>query len=447
MSRYDAIVIGASVGGLAAAALLAKGGARVLLLEKRLAPPEPAGPLFALDPVLVKRLKLQAHGLAFRRPALGTMLWDDEDEALLLPPQARGAARALARLSRADAEAWEPFQTDLKARARALRRWWFRPQAAGSADAVFWSQGARRRFAHDSLMGAEAFLARDFESPRLIGALMHDALGGGLSPAEPGSAVALLWRAAQAMAGVQGAVALALPGSVSMALKAVCGADMRFGDAVTEVLVGRGAAGVRLADGDTIEARAVISSLPRAKTEALAGLARPAATRQVGEAQILLTLEDGYALPPLLQANRAVLSLLPADYADAFEAARAGRLARALPLSLVAEGPLRLVLTAPLAPVAPQAGWPAFQAPFAAAAIQSLRRHLPGLAGALSAVTVVPPKPLARGGLAHLLAPALARAATSVERLWLCGPEAEPVPCVSGRAGRFAAQFAARALR
>ena len=443
--RYDAIVIGASAGGLAAAALLAKGGARVLLLEKRLAPPEPAGPLFALDPALVETLKLANHGLVFRRRALGLLLWDAEEDDLLLPAEPRAASRALARVSRADADAWSALQSELSTQGRALRRWWFHPHSGGAAEAVL-GQGARRRFAHDSLTGAEAFLARAFESPRLAGALLHDALAGGLAPSEPGSALTLVWRGAQEIAGAHGAVAMPERGSLIAALKSAYGGERRFGALVTEILAAQGVAGVRLEDGEIIEARAVLSSLSRAKTEKLAGLGRPAAARAMGEAKILLTLAEGFVLPPALDQARALLAMTPQDYADAHEAARAGRLPRLLPLSLSAEGPRRLVLSLPLAPVAPPGGWTSFQAPFAAAAIRSLRRHLPGLSEALTGVTVTPPKPFARAGLAQLMAPALARAATGVERLYLCGEEAEPVPCVSGRAGHFAAHFAARAL-
>lgn len=446
-TRYDVLVIGASVGGLAAAGLLAKSGARVLLLEEKLAPPEPSGPLFALDPVLVRTLQLDQFGLSFRRRDLKLASWDEDDEPLILSrDEPRATARALARLSRADAAAWGAFQSDLFAQARTLRRWWFHPHAGGEAAAMLARPPAHHRFTQECVMGAEAFVARHLETPRLVSALLHDAVESGLAQSEPGSALALIWRAAQEMAGLQGAVALAQHGSVGMALKAACDAELRFGARVTEILVLRGAAGVRLADGDLIEARAVISSLPRARTEKLAGFERPAILRTVGAAQILLTLEDGFTLPPALDGARAVLALQPEDYADAQEAARAGRLPSPLPLSLVAEGPRRLVLTAPVAPVAPPQGWAALQAPFAATAVRSLRRHVPGLGSALTGVTVTPPRAFAHTGLAQLLAPALTRAATRVERLYLCGEEAEPVPCVSGRAGRFAAHFAARAL-
>ena len=369
-ARYDVVVIGANVGGFAAASLLAKGGARVLLLEERLAPPEPGGPLFALDSVLVKSLQLEQYGLALRRRDLRLVSWDAEDEPFTLArDEPRGTARALARFSRTDAEAWPAFQSDLFAQARALRRWWSHPHSGGEAAAVLAVPGARSRFAHECLMGADAFLSRHFETPRLVAALLHDAVGGGLAPSEPGAALALIWRAAQEMAGQQGAVALAQHGSVSMALKAACDAELRVGATVTEILVSRGAAGVRLADGDVIPARAVISSLTRARTETLAGIVRPVALRAVGEAQLVLALSETYTLPPVLDGARAVLALTPEDYADAHEAARAGRLPSPLPLSLVAEGPRRLVLTAPVAPVSPPEGWAALQAPFAAAAI------------------------------------------------------------------------------
>jgi phytoene dehydrogenase-like protein len=442
MSRdFDFVVIGASVGGLAAAAMLANGGARVLVVEKAPAPPEPRGPLFALDPVLAAELKLEAHGLSLRSRDLALTGWDDE-EPLTLPRDRRAAARAIGMLSKADAEAWGPFQSELQSRARALRRWWWHPHRDGRLADLPWQPAERDCLARECVTGAADLLARHFESPRLIGTLLHDALRGGFAPSEPGSALALVWRAAQEMGGLEGAAALAVPGTLVAALRRASSAELQLGAPVAEIRVQRGqATGVRLADGEMVGARAVLSSLPRAASERLAGLERPRDDSAVGEARIVFTLGEGVALPPALQAGRCVAALPPEDLADAHEAARAGTLPSLLPFEVVAETPRSLVVSLPLMPVSPPQGWTALQAELAAQTVRILSRQVPGLARALTGVAVTPPARRPRATLARLLAPAFEHAITHVPGLYLCGEDAEPVPCISGRAGRFAAQF------
>jgi phytoene dehydrogenase-like protein len=161
----------------------------------------------------------------------------------------------------------------------------------------------------------------------------------------------------------------------------------------------------------------------------------------VGEARIVFTLGEGASLPALLTSGRCVAALSPADCADAHEAARAGRLPPLPPFMVVAETPRALVVSLPLMPVAPEQGWAALKAPLAAQLLKALQRQAPGLGRALSGVTVTPPRARQRARLAQLLAPAFERAVTRVPGLYLCGEDAEPVPCVSGRAGRFAAHF------
>ena len=75
----------------------------------------------------------------------------------------------------------------------------------------------------------------------------------------------------------------------------------------------------------------------------------------------------------------------------------------------------------------------------AAQAVFALSRALPGLARAVAGVEVrVRPQ---RAKLADLLAPPPARVATPIKGLLLAGEDAEPIPAISGRAGRLAARL------
>jgi phytoene dehydrogenase-like protein len=238
-------------------------------------------------------------------------------------------------------------------------------------------------------------------------------------------------------------MALAVPGTLTAALRRASNAELQTDCTVAEILVTRGrAVGVRLQGGETIGARAVLSSRTRGASAALAGLERPQTFSEAGDARIVFTLGEGVTLPPALAAGRCVAALPPADCADAHEAARAGRLPRLVPFAVTAETPRSLVVDLPLMPVSPPEGWTALKAPLAAGLIKTLSRQVPGLARALTGVTVTPPRLRPRASLAQLLAPAFERAVTRVPGLYLCGEDAEPVPCVSGRAGRFAAHFA-----
>jgi len=444
MSRdFDFVVIGASVGGLAAAGMLVKSGARVLVVERALAPPEPPGALFALDPVMVADLKLAQHGLAFMGHDLALTGWDEEEQPLTLPRTARAAQRAIAGISEADAQSWNTFQGEIAAPMRVLRRWWSQPGQQGRAADLFRLPQDKERFARLCVTGAEDWLARHFESPQLVGTLLHDALVGGFAPSEPGSALALVWRAAQAMNGQPGMVSLAVPGTLIAALRRACGATVEPGMAVTDVMVSRGqAVGVRLEDGDVVSARAVLSSLTGGASEQLAGLDCPLDNSQVGAARIVFTIGEGVDLPPELKTGRCVMALRPRDCADAHEAARAGKITPLPPFEIVAETPRRLAVTLPLMPVSPAGRWNALEARLAAQLVRLLSQQMPGLASALTGVLVTPPRAQPRASLAQLLAPAHARAISRVPGLYLCGDTAEPLPCISGRAGRFAAHFA-----
>jgi phytoene dehydrogenase-like protein len=438
--KPDAIVIGASIGGLAAAACLAKAGKHVLVLEKQAAPPEPVGPVYALDPELLPALRLLARGLTFVSRDLPLALPGPSGGLVLLSRNRHQAAKAIGALSTADVAAWAGYRAEIHGLARALRRWWWSALEEGAADWVVESAKAKARFARLSLTGADAFLAGHFESDALVAALLFDASAAGLQVSEPGSALALIWRAAQEMAGLEGAAAMPVPGTLVWSLiKAAGESDFRCCATVTGLLTHGGrVVGVRLASGEEIEAGTVFSSLSTEATFALTGAARN--KPETGEARILIGLNRRISFPPV----RLILAERSGIYADAHEAARAGKLADELPMELVAadsdsSGASKIAVT--LRPV-PAVLSAEDQVQLTARAVQALSRQSPGAARLISDLDFVPCAYQPRASLGQLLAPSIARVKTKIGGLYLCGADAEPLASLSGRAARIAVRLA-----
>jgi phytoene dehydrogenase-like protein len=426
--RAAALVIGAGIGGLCAAAYLARGGLHTLILEAGNAPREPCEALVALDPLMAMELRLAALGLSFSARDLPLAIGGDPP--LFLGRDLHAASSALAKFSDADALAWPAYRRRLTVEARRLRRWWWTGSDTGAPDAP-WSAGARRGFHRLCLSGADAYLGARFETPALLAALLWDASAGGFAVSEPGSALALVWRAAQETAGLQEAATVARPGTLISALTHALGlAQLRTGMRVTGIHAKSGAVtGVTLADGSQIEADHVVSTLPRWATLALAGL--PHRVPSIGEAQILLRLERDFAPAPA----RHVLGVQPETYADAHEAARAGRLADPLPMEWIMLAPDRIAVIARPVPAKLDAEQ---RARLAAQAVFVLSRALPGVAAAVTGLEIrIRPQ---RAKLADLLSPPSTRLMTPIRGLVLAGEDAEPLPAISGRAGRLAAR-------
>jgi phytoene dehydrogenase-like protein len=430
--RAAALVIGAGIGGLVASAYLGRGGVHTLLLEARSEPREPAEALVALDARVISELRLLSRGLSFAHRDLPLAV--SGEMPLLLSRDLHAASAALSKFSDADALTWPRYRRTLMAEARKLRRWWWTMPEEERPD-LGWSTGARRAFQRLCLSGADAYLAARFETPALLAALLWDAGAGGFSVNEPGSALALVWRAAQEMEGRQAATAIARPGSLVAALRdAQAMAQFRPSARVTQILTrAGGVTGVALADGSEIEADHVISTLSRARTLRLAGL--PQTEARIGEAQILLRLRPGFRAPAM-PAARHILVSRPDAHLDAHEAARGGRIAANLPMEWVMLAPDLIAVTArPVpAPLKTQG-----RAQVAAQAVMALSRTLPGVAEALAGVEIhLRP---GRASLADLLAPPLSRIVTPIKGLLLAGESAEPLPAISGRAARVAARL------
>lgn len=467
----DVLVIGASVSGLAAAASLARAGAKVTVLEKEALPggscanrvlvgdfAVPAGPhtFVALDPQLIKQLKLSKLGLRFAARDLPLIASRADGTTLRLPRDLHEARRSIASLSPQDAERYGEYHRSMFAFARTMRALW-------------WDEGSLRQerdlaeLHRLRLAAAATCLDSTFESEALRAALAFDAMAAGWSPSAAGSALILTWRAAQEMCGLQGAAAIPRGGpamlvSTLVSAAEAAGADIHLNTEVSHLAVdGDAVTGVVLASGETVPAAVVLSSLSRRKTlldflpPGLAGFAtarqldRP---QEAGDGKLVLSLK---ALPiTFKEPGRFVFAERLESLITAHAEARAGKLPTELALEAVTldtgDAMLLSVLIRPL-PVSPPEGWKALSTQLVQRVLRILERSAPELTARIGGLALVPPLPCDPLDPALLVAGWAGRIMTPVRGLFLCGEAAEPVPVVSGRAARIAAAMAARHLK
>ncbi len=454
---YDALVVGGGVEGLVAVSLLARSGLRAQLLERSATPFGHAcgATLNALDPRVVKELRLARRGLRFAARDLSLTVLRNGGANAVIGRDRHATARSLAALSPADAAVYAGFRAELFALARALRPAWWDGKAAAE---VHLKPPQRALFARLGVTGASAWLGACFESETLRAALAFAAAYCGAAPSEAGSALALVWAAAQEMNGQQGAVAIPR-GGVAGLLRALaqasqaCGAEIRTAAPVVRVtLANEAVSGVELADGETVAAPLVLSALSRRRT--LLELLPPGAIG-LGAVHTLARLAESFGCATLVftlvrassfdAGMRFVVAERPETYEAGLAAIRLAAAPRELALELVASPP-EAAQTPPAPLTLTVRAWPVAASYDRNDLVRTvgamIERHAPGFLQTVNGCDVLEPPEGEAFSVARLLAGAAQRIETSVPGLLLCGPDAEPVHAISGRAARQAAGLA-----
>ena len=501
---YDAVIVGGGVGGLVAAAYLARARARVLVLEASgrfggqaetmevaggIRAPFLAHTVWALDTQALKTLRLQSYGLEFAQPNMRLWALRPGGKHIQVPEQSFRARTALAARDRGYGGDYVAFHRETMRFARKMRPLWRghvrkarveegEDTLAAVARWIGLSDYDAERLETLSRLSAAAYLDRWFDNDALKAALALDVFPSGLSPAEAGSALVLIWRYAQESSGRQAAVGQLRggPGALATALAmaaADAGAELRTRARVNSILVERRrAVGVALESGEIIASRAVLSCLDRRNT--LLGLISAvtvgfgiAATApdfaKIATAQLIVMLNG---LPPFAGVDRKeldsrlVFTRWPETASRAKTAALAGRLPEELVMeatvptaadpSLAPGGIHVLSVLLPYLPATAAGGWEEQREPLRRQALAELEAFAPGLKDRVVAHLVLTPDDIrertAHSGAApspwwRLISNYAARIRTPIAGLYLCGQTAEPVGALSGRAGRVAAEL------
>ena len=295
-SEFDVIVLGGGHNGLTAAAYLAAAGIGVVVLEKNsivggAAITEEFHPGFSnsvasytvslLNPKIIRELELAKFGLrVIERPAAN--FWPvDEARGLLMPYGLAARQKAIHEFSQHDARRLPAYDAALDRAANVLRDLVLRtpPNAGGGlAELLRNSSVARRLFGlgiDDQRLlvdlftnSAANFLGRWFESDVVKGAFAFDGIVGAFAaPSTPGTAYVLLHHCFGEVNGKPGVWGHAVGGmgAITQAMAKSAGARgavIRTNAEVRELVVEGGrCAGVTLASGETIRARAVASNI------------------------------------------------------------------------------------------------------------------------------------------------------------------------------------------
>lgn len=523
MAQHDVIVIGAGVNGLTCAASLARAGLKVLVLERQAAigggaqtaeiAPGFRAPILAhaagpLRRDVVDGLELHRHGLEFVSGSVSVAALGTDSRALLIHEDAARTAEGLRSWSPRDAEAWPGFVRSLAALGRVIGTLYHAaaPPIDQPSGRDLWAL-LRTLRAFRSLGKADAYrllrwgpmavadlVSESFEHERLRAAVAADGIfGTRFGPWSAGSGLALLLRAAnEAVAPARTWFARGGPGSIASALaRAVttAGAEIRTGTEVTRILVKDDRArAVALADGTEWTARAIVSAAEPKHTFlrlcdpidlAPEFLWRMRHYRTEGTvAKLNLALSGRPVFPGLDdEALAGRMRICPdVDYLEkAFDHAKYGRFSpepyieltipTILDQGLAPAGAHVLSAYVQFAPYQLRGGtWDEQRDALAAAALDTIERHAPGLRALVVAQQIITPLDLERtygftGG--HIFHGELAldqmlsmrpllgwgQYRTPVRDLYLCGSGTHPGTGLTGGSGANAAREIRRALR
>ena len=520
--RWDVVVIGAGHNALVTAAYLGKGGLRTLVLERRdriggaadtsqlarnVRVPTLAHTIGRLRRSVQRDLRLSRHGLSLAAPDVRVLAPSPEGGAITLWSDVKKTAAGLRGLSEADGDAYRTFDRRVRRLGRFLDTLGRSTPPDISSPSVGDALAGLRLGASFKALGRDGsrtilrvlpmaiadLVAESFESDQLRATLAWRGVRfGSVGPWSAGTAAMLLMDGAGNDGGAAGETVFAKggPGALSAALEAAAravGAEIRTGAEVTSITSRDGAAtGVVLADGEEIEARAVVSGADPKRT--LLDLVDPVTLgpslgwrsgniRTPGVvAKVNLALKRVPKFPAAagdesLLRGRIVVAPTIDAMERAFDATKYGRwsdqpiLEATIPSladpSLVEGARAGTQVMSVIAQYAPyelrDAGWDEQREAFGDAVVDTLESVAPGIRKLVSHRQVLTPVDLERdygltgghplhaeAGLDQFFVwrPLLghARYRLALERLYLCGSGAHPGGGITGGPGQNAAR-------
>lgn len=286
---YDAIIVGGGHNGLTCGAYLARAGKTVLVLERKeriggASVTEEFSPGFRastysfilghLHPKVITELELERFGLEYFE--VDDVINPTDDDAIVFSKNPARTHEQIARFSKRDAENYPKFIKELRSTIKVMRQLQletpvnpFRKDPAGlwrTASFAWRYRNSQEEFYNliaALSMSAHDYVSRWFETDIVKAKFMFWAtIGGNVGPYSPGTAFYIVshlvgQNGMRFAKGGMGAIADAIAASGR-----AHGMEIRTGAEVERVLIrGNRAIGVRLADGEEIAARRVVSNV------------------------------------------------------------------------------------------------------------------------------------------------------------------------------------------